>query len=186
MVILIDSKTICCNNWLWATCIEINPIRVYAYKNARGLKEKGRILSNCLCKITETKVKRKNYDQEKNIKQFDRCQSMTRQVAREYNKKALQNHALTPSNRNKDIMYLFPNIVPIDQFTGLYFSHRWSVRTLQKPGWCFITFRELSKIISRKYTMPAITLMVKISSGDFAHVSKALLWAHVQSFSLKP
>ena len=101
-------------------------------------------------------------------------------------KRHLQHHALTPSNHNKDIMKMFPNIVPIDQFTGLYFSHSWSVRTLQKPGWCFITFREFSKIISRKYTMPAITLMVKISSGDFAHVSKALLWAHVQSFSLKP
>ena len=45
------------------------------------------------------------------------------------------------------------------------------------------TFRELSKIISRKYTMPEITFMMRISSWNLVHVAKA--WAHMQSFSLK-
>ena len=46
-----------------------------------------------------------------------------------------------------------------------------------------LTFRELSKIISRKYTMPEIKFMLRISSWNFLRVPKA--WAHVQSFSLK-
>ena len=48
-----------------------------------------------------------------------------------------------------------------------------------------LTFRELFKIISRKYTMPKITFMLRISTPDFERVPKAWLWAHVQSFSLK-
>ena len=48
-----------------------------------------------------------------------------------------------------------------------------------------LTFRELSKIISRKYTTPEITFTVRISSWNFVRVPKAWLWAHVQSFSLK-
>ena len=48
-----------------------------------------------------------------------------------------------------------------------------------------LTFRELSKIISRKYTTPEMTFTVRISSWNFVRVPKALLRAHVQSFSLK-
>ena len=48
-----------------------------------------------------------------------------------------------------------------------------------------LTFCELSKIISRRYTMPEMTFMVRISSWNFVRVPKAWLWAHVQSFSLK-
>ena len=48
-----------------------------------------------------------------------------------------------------------------------------------------LTFHELSKIISRKYTMPEITFTVRIPSWSFVCVPKAWLWAHVQSFSLK-
>ena len=48
-----------------------------------------------------------------------------------------------------------------------------------------LTFRELSKEILRKYTMPKIPFMVKISSWNFVRVPKAWLWAHLQSFSLK-
>ena len=47
-----------------------------------------------------------------------------------------------------------------------------------------LTFHELSKIISRKYTIPEITFTVRISSCKFVCVPKAWLWAHVQSFSL--
>ena len=47
------------------------------------------------------------------------------------------------------------------------------------------TFRELSKIISRKYTMTVITFMVRISSWNFVRVPKVWLWACEQSFSLK-
>ena len=39
--------------------------------------------------------------------------------------------------------------------------------------------------ISWKYTIPEITFMVRISSWNFVPVPKAMLWAHVQSFSLK-
>ena len=38
---------------------------------------------------------------------------------------------------------------------------------------CFIKVRELSKIISRKYTMPEIPFMVGISSWNFVRVPKA-------------
>ena len=48
-----------------------------------------------------------------------------------------------------------------------------------------LTFHELSKIISRKYTMPEITFTVRVSSWNFVCVPKAWLWTHVQSFSLK-
>ena len=48
-----------------------------------------------------------------------------------------------------------------------------------------LTFRELSKIISRKYTTQEITFMIRISNWNFVRVPKAWLWAHVQSFILK-
>ena len=48
-----------------------------------------------------------------------------------------------------------------------------------------LTFRELSKTISRKYTMSEITFMVRIWSWNFVHVPKAWLWAHIQIFSFK-
>ena len=48
-----------------------------------------------------------------------------------------------------------------------------------------LMFCELFKRISRKYTMPEITFIVRISSWNFVHVPKAWLWAHVQSFSVK-
>ena len=47
------------------------------------------------------------------------------------------------------------------------------------------TFRELSKIISQKYSMPKSKFMVVISSWNCVRVPKALLWEHVQSISLK-
>ena len=48
-----------------------------------------------------------------------------------------------------------------------------------------LTFRELSKIILRKYTMPEITFALRISSWNFVRVPKAWLWVQVQSFSLQ-
>ena len=48
-----------------------------------------------------------------------------------------------------------------------------------------LTFRELSKIILRKYTILEITFMVRISSWNFVRGPKAMLWAHTQSSSLK-
>ena len=48
-----------------------------------------------------------------------------------------------------------------------------------------LTFRELPKTFSRKYTTPEIKFMVRISIWKFVRVPKARLWAHVQSFSLK-
>ena len=46
-----------------------------------------------------------------------------------------------------------------------------------------LTFRELSKIIPRKYTMPVVTFMLQTSSWNFVSVPKASLGAHAQSFS---
>ena len=96
----------------------------------------------------------------------------------------LQNTRSPPVNCYKDIM-LFSNIVPIDQSSCLFFSHEGASVVSWNQDDVSLTFRELSKIISRKCIMPVIILMVKISSGDFVHISKALLWAHVHSFSLK-
>ena len=63
------------------------------------------------------------------------------------------------------------------------------LQNMQK-GYCHLggvsqKFCKLSKIIMRKYTIPEITLIVRISSWNFVHVPKAWLWAHIQSFSLK-
>ena len=50
--------------------------------------------------------------------------------------------------------------------------------------WCQIhrvislMFQKLSKIISRKYTMPEITFIVRISIWNFVDVPKASFWAH--------
>ena len=57
----------------------------------------------------------------------------------------------------------------------------WIIHELIIQGVVSITFRELSKIILRKHTMPKITFMVRISSWNFVR----MLWAHLQSFSLK-
>ena len=56
-------------------------------------------------------------------------------------------------------------------------------RRHKRQGLVSLTFRETFKRISRKYTMPEITFIVRISSWNFVHVP--LLWAHVRSFSLK-
>ena len=52
----------------------------------------------------------------------------------------------------------------------------------RSQGAVSLTFRDLFKIISRKY---AITFILIISSWNFVRVPKAWLWTHVQSFSLK-
>ena len=63
--------------------------------------------------------------------------------------------------------------------------HRWPVYFQHKePGGVSLTFHDISKIISRKYTMPEITFTVRISSWNSVCVPKAWRWAHVQSFSL--
>ena len=54
-----------------------------------------------------------------------------------------------------------------------------------QPGAVSLTFRELPKIFSRKYTTPEITFMVIISIWKFVRVPKARLSAHLQCFSLK-
>ena len=48
-----------------------------------------------------------------------------------------------------------------------------------------LTFRELSKIFSGNLCVAEIALSMRISSWNFVHVTKAWLWAHTQSFSLK-
>ena len=51
-----------------------------------------------------------------------------------------------------------------------------------RPGVVSPTFCELSNIIWRKYTMPEITFMIRISDWTFVCETKAWLWAHVQFF----
>ena len=48
-----------------------------------------------------------------------------------------------------------------------------------------LTFHELSKIFSWNFCIAEILLLMRISSWNFVRVPKAMLWAHVQSFSLK-
>ena len=50
-----------------------------------------------------------------------------------------------------------------------------------------LTFRDLSKIFSRNLCIAEIVLLMRISSWNFVCVpkAKAMLWAHIQSFSLK-
>ena len=55
----------------------------------------------------------------------------------------------------------------------------------RSQGVVSLTFREISKMISRKYTITENTFMMRISSWNFVRVPKAWLWAHVQSLSLK-
>ena len=55
----------------------------------------------------------------------------------------------------------------------------------QNQGVISLMFLELSKTIWRKYTMPEITFILRISSWNFARVLEAWLWAHILSFRLK-
>ena len=48
-----------------------------------------------------------------------------------------------------------------------------------------LTFRNLSKIFSRNVCVLEIALSISISSWNFVRVPKAMLWAHLQIFSLK-
>ena len=67
-----------------------------------------------------------------------------------------------------------------------YMTSPWWVKmSFGELGVVSLTFRDLSKIILQKYTIPEITFMMRISSWNFVCVPKAWLWAHVQSFSLK-
>ena len=48
-----------------------------------------------------------------------------------------------------------------------------------------LRFCMLSKIFSRNLCITEIVLLMRISSWNFVREPKAMLWAHVQSFSLK-
>ena len=52
--------------------------------------------------------------------------------------------------------------------------------TCHHQGVVSLTFRELSKIISRKYTLPVIKFLVRVSSWNFVRVPKAWLWARTK------
>ena len=55
----------------------------------------------------------------------------------------------------------------------------WSIE-LKGQGVVSLTFRELSEIISQKYTIPENTFILRISSWNFVRVPKAWLWAHLK------
>ena len=48
-----------------------------------------------------------------------------------------------------------------------------------------LKFRELSKKFFQTMCIAEIVLLMRISSLNLVHVPKTMLWAHVQSFSLK-
>ena len=60
-----------------------------------------------------------------------------------------------------------------------------TARTHKCQGVVSLTFRELSNIFSRNLCVAEIALPMIISSWNFVRVPKAMLCAHVQSFSLK-
>ena len=62
----------------------------------------------------------------------------------------------------------------IGSYNVSVFSERCWLVALESQGGVLLRFRELSKMISRKYTMPEITFVMRISS-----------WNYAQSFSLK-
>ena len=88
------------------------------------------------------------------------------------------------SKSENDASKIIPRVSQMAKtlFAILISINRW--HTVQRryygiQGGVSLTFREHSKIISRKYTMPEITFMVRISSWNFLRVPRALLWAYV-------
>ena len=79
----------------------------------------------------------------------------------------------------------FKNVV--SKMAAIFYPDSNSSRSFHAvcQGVVSLTFRELPKIFSRKYTTPEITFMVRISIWKFVRVPKARLWALLQSFSLK-
>ena len=47
-----------------------------------------------------------------------------------------------------------------------------------------LTFRQLSKKLSRNLCIAQIVLVIRISSWNFVRVPKVLLWAHIQIFTI--
>ena len=85
-----------------------------------------------------------------------------------------------------------PHKGPVTRKMFHLLTSSYSTVTSRPPGQMYecqgavsLTFCELPKILSRKYTTPEITFMVRISIWKFVRVPKARLWAYVQSFSLK-
>ena len=60
--------------------------------------------------------------------------------------------------------------------TRNWVSYQTAFASASSLGVVSLRFRELSKIISWKYTMPETTFMLRISSWNFARVPKAWLW----------
>ena len=56
---------------------------------------------------------------------------------------------------------------------------------MEGEGVVSLMFHELSKIFSRYLCIAEIILLMRISSWNFVCVPTAMLWAHIQSFSLK-
>ena len=92
-------------------------------------------------------------------------------------------HLASVENLIMQIRWSYDYLTRIAGFNTLA---RWHLDVeTRAQGVVSLTFRELLKIISRKYTIQEMTFMMRISSWNFVHVPKAWLWAHVQSFSLK-
>ena len=55
----------------------------------------------------------------------------------------------------------------------------------ENQGVISLMFHELSNIFSRNFCIAEIVFLMIILSWNFVRVPKAMLWPHVQSFSLK-
>ena len=60
------------------------------------------------------------------------------------------------------------------------YLYQWS-----RPRGCFTTVSCALKTISRNLCFAEIVLVMRISSSNYVHVHKAVLWAHIQNFQLK-
>ena len=87
--------------------------------------------------------------------------------------------------------HLHPNSSLAELKSNNHTDLGWSSKTrsvwckLMSRGGVSLAFCELSKIFSRNLCIAEIVLLMRISSWNFVCVPKAMLWAHIHSFSLK-
>ena len=81
---------------------------------------------------------------------------------------------IAPSYNLKQFWLIFSEVL----------RHSWLHKFMMAQVAVSLTFRELSKIILQKYTMPEIAFKMRIKRWNFVGVPKTWLWVHVQSFSL--
>ena len=90
---------------------------------------------------------------------------------------------LFPQSSKSFIRYSLKWLCVISHSRTISWSNIWHPSVLL--GVVSLTFREIYKIISRKYTMPEIIYIVKISSWNFVRVPKSMALGTRTKFELK-